>query len=72
MGVARVGGEPHLVTRIGDHVLDLHTLARSGSTGSGAADPDLTALLTARTLNPLLAAGRADLDRSCGRRWSRG
>ena len=57
MGVAQVGGEPHLVTRIGDHVLDLHMLARSGSTG--AAQSGLTALLTAGTLNPLLAAGRA-------------
>ncbi len=53
MGVARVGGESHLVTRIGDHVLDLHTLALDM-----AVAPDLTALLTARTLNPLLAAGR--------------
>jgi fumarylacetoacetase len=51
------------VTRIGDHLLDLHALAQSGTTGSGAAGSgaagsDLTGLLTAGTLNPLLAAGR--------------
>jgi fumarylacetoacetase len=46
------------VTRIGDHLLDLHALVQSGTTESGAAGSDLTALLTAGTLNPLLATGR--------------
>ncbi len=47
------GDSPHLVTRIGDRVLDLHALVESGASTNG-----LEALLTAGTLNKLLAAGR--------------
>jgi len=54
-GVALVGpsAERHVVTRIGDSVLDLHTLTDSGPVGS-----DFSGVLTAGSLNPLLAAGR--------------
>jgi fumarylacetoacetase len=55
LGAAVVTGSdsPHLVTRIGDRVLDLHALVESGASTKG-----LGALLTAGTLNKLLAAGR--------------
>ncbi|MCZ3389774.1 MAG: fumarylacetoacetase [Actinomycetia bacterium] len=55
MGVAVLPGNdaPHTVTRIGDQVLDLHDVARSGLGGD-----DLSPLLTTGTLNSVLAAGR--------------
>ncbi len=54
-GVALVGpsAEPHVVTRIGDSMLDLHTLTESGPVGS-----DFTDVLAAGSLNALLASGR--------------
>jgi fumarylacetoacetase len=51
-------GEPHVVTRIGDFVLDLHMLS-----GSGDAAGEFSNVLTAGTLNPLLAAGRPEWSR---------
>jgi len=48
------GGTPHVVTRIGDQVLDLHALAQSGLVVDGLGD-----LTTAPSLNDLLAAGRS-------------
>ncbi|MCZ3385431.1 MAG: fumarylacetoacetate hydrolase family protein, partial [Actinomycetia bacterium] len=54
LGVAVLGDSPpHVVTRIGDHVLDLHTL-----TESGIVPDELGDLLIAGTLNRLLGAGR--------------
>ena len=55
MGVASLPGSDatHIVTRIGDQVLDLHGVASAGL----AAD-DLRSLLTSGTLNDVLAAGR--------------
>ena len=52
LGLARLphDSEPRLVTRVGDEVLDLHSLAAGGA---------LPSELSARVLNPLLAAGRA-------------
>jgi fumarylacetoacetase len=48
-------GERRLGIAIGEHILDLHALGESGL-ADGACE---RALLTAGTLNPLLAAGRA-------------
>ena len=55
LGVALLGYEqvPHIVTRVGDHVLDLHELA-----DNGAFDATISGLLTSGSLNELMAAGR--------------
>lgn len=55
LGVAQVTGQSatHMVSRIGDHVVDLHGLAQSG-----AFEATVSELLTASSLNPLMAAGR--------------
>ena len=55
LGVALQSNETarHIVTRIGDRVIDLHGLAQSG-----ALDPSVSELLTTVSLNPLMAAGR--------------
>ncbi|MGB2838548.1 MAG: fumarylacetoacetase [Actinomycetes bacterium] len=55
LGVALPTNETarHIVTRIGDRVVDLHGLAQSG-----ALDPTVSELLTTASLNPLMAAGR--------------
>ena len=55
LGVALLGSTKagHIVTRIGDSVVDLHGLAQSG-----ALDPTVSEVLTAVSLNPLMAAGR--------------
>ncbi len=52
-GVARVGNQGHLCTRVGDHILDLNAVA-----SVGLFERANVALLTAPTLNPLMAAGR--------------
>lgn len=55
LGVARLSEEdaPHIVTRIGDRVVDLPGLAQDG-----AFDATVSELLTATSLNPLMSAGR--------------
>jgi len=55
LGVALLGSTKagHIVTRIGDSVVDLHGLAQSS-----ALDPTVSEVLTAVSLNPLMAAGR--------------
>lgn len=59
IGVAVLGqSAPHVVTRIGDQVLDLHSLTESGTVPHDFGD-----LLTADTLNPLLGAGRSSWTR---------
>ncbi|MEO8106848.1 MAG: fumarylacetoacetase [Actinomycetes bacterium] len=55
LGVALWGDErtPHIVTRIGEHVVDLDGLAQSG-----AFDATISGLLTSGSLDQLMAAGR--------------
>ena len=73
MGVAQLGagGAPHLVTRIGDHVLDLHALASQVPRSPGG-----TALTSQRCSPPARStrcSPPADRPgRSCGRRSPRG
>jgi fumarylacetoacetase len=53
VAVRTSGHEAHVVSRIGDRVVDLHGLAQIS-----AFDATLSALLTAGSLNPLMATGR--------------
>lgn len=54
LGVALVAKDtPRVVSRIGDQVVDLHGLA-----GTEVFEPAVTQVLSAGTLNPLMAAGR--------------
>lgn len=56
-GVGRVEhGEPHVCTRIGDTVIDLHVLAQKGFLSNAGIDD--YSVLNHKNLNPLFALGR--------------